>query len=99
MLFLECNGIDTTEIDPMELYQPMIARALRLKGLLIGHPLIVVYCREDALFSDSGRMAQFLKGITHLPIPLDPDALVVSDNADLYGTCDDIEERLAGLGG
>jgi hypothetical protein len=65
----------------------------------LGHQLIVVYCREDALFSDSGRMAQFLKGVTHLPIPLDPDALVVSDNADLYGTLDDIEERLAGLGG
>ena len=42
-------------------------------------------------------MTQFLKGITHLPVPLDADALVVSDNADLYGTLDDIEERLAGL--
>ncbi|MEK7952329.1 hypothetical protein [Luteolibacter soli] len=63
----------------------------------LGHQLIVVYCREDALFSDASRMTQFLKGITHLPVPLDPAALVVSDNADLYGTLDDIEERLASL--
>ncbi len=63
----------------------------------LGHQLIVVYCREDALFNDTGRMTQFLKGITHLPVPLDAEALVVSDNADLYGTLDDIEERLAAL--
>ena len=63
------------------------------------HQLIVVYCREDALHSDPARMAQFLKGITRIPVPLDPEALVVSDNADLYGTLMDIEERLVGLGG
>ncbi len=61
------------------------------------HQLIVVYCREDALYSDAGRMAQFLKGITRLPVPLDPGALVVSDNADIYGTLADIEERLRDL--
>lgn len=58
------------------------------------HQLIVVYCREDALSDDPKRMTQFLKGITRLPVPLNPDALVVSDNADLYGTLEDIEERL-----
>ncbi|WP_035613040.1 hypothetical protein [Haloferula sp. BvORR071] len=63
----------------------------------LGHQLVVVYCREDALYKDAGRMSQFLKGITRLPIPLDPAALVVSDNADIYGTLADIEERLAGL--
>ena len=63
------------------------------------HQLIVVYCREDALYGDPVKMAQFLKGITRIPVPLDPEALVVSDNADLYGTLVDIEERLVGLGG
>ncbi len=24
LVFLECNGVETTRIDPMELYQPMI---------------------------------------------------------------------------
>jgi len=24
LVFLECNGVDTTKIDPMDLYQPMI---------------------------------------------------------------------------
>ncbi|MCW1886844.1 hypothetical protein OKA04_19040 [Luteolibacter flavescens] len=62
-----------------------------------GHQLIVVYCREDALFRDTGRMIQFLKGITHLPVPLEPAALVVSDNADIYGTLDDIEDRIAAI--
>ena len=63
----------------------------------LGHQLVVVYCREDALFSDPARMTQFLKGITRVPVPLDPGALVVSDNADLYGTLLDIEDRLASL--
>lgn len=61
------------------------------------HQLIVVYCREDALYNDSARMVQFLKGITRVPVPLDPDALVTSDNADLYGTLADIEDRLVSL--
>jgi hypothetical protein len=63
----------------------------------LGNQLIVVYCREEALYNSAGQMAQFLKGITRLPVPLDPDALVVSDNADIYGTLADIEERLAEL--
>jgi len=61
----------------------------------LDHQLIVVYCREDALLSDRGRMVQFLKGISKVPVFLDPDALVVSDNADIYGTLADIEDRIA----
>jgi death-on-curing protein len=36
LVFLECNGIETTRIDPMDLYQPMIdisARRLDREGL------------------------------------------------------------------
>lgn len=36
LVFLECNGIETTNIDPMELYQPMIdisAHRLDREGL------------------------------------------------------------------
>ncbi|MGC4014151.1 MAG: hypothetical protein QM755_06465 [Luteolibacter sp.] len=58
------------------------------------HQLVVVYCRDDALLDDAVRMKQFLSGITRVPVFLDDDALVVSDNADIYGTLADIEGRL-----
>lgn len=51
-----------------------------------GAPLIVVYCRPEALAHEADRLAQFLDGISQLPIPLEPTTLVISDNADLYGT-------------
>ena len=62
-----------------------------------GNQLIVVYCRPEALESDASKMAQFLDGLSQLPVPHATDALVISDNGDLYGTVDDIEARLADL--
>jgi hypothetical protein len=63
---------------------------------LDGRQLIVVYCRPDALASDVGRMRQFLVGIASAPVPIDADALVISDNADIYGTPADISDRAEG---
>ncbi|MEZ0296602.1 MAG: hypothetical protein ACAI35_09145 [Candidatus Methylacidiphilales bacterium] len=56
--------------------------------------LIVVYCRSEALAMDAIKIKQFLTGVSQFPVPLDEDALVVSDNADIYGTLQDIEDRL-----
>ena len=55
--------------------------------------LIVIYCRSDALATNEQKMQQFLRGAAQLPIPLTDDALVISDNGDIYGTLKDIEER------
>jgi hypothetical protein len=59
--------------------------------------LIVVYCRSDALINDSDRIVQFLRAVDQIPIPLDADALVISDNGDIFGTLIDIHERLRSL--
>ena len=57
--------------------------------------LIVVYCRANALVDDDDRINQFLDAMDQMPIPLDLNALVISDNADIYGTLDDLRERLS----
>jgi hypothetical protein len=56
--------------------------------------LIVVYCRPEAL-ATAGTAATtlFARGMDQVPVPLRPDALVVSDNGDLYGTLLDVMER------
>jgi hypothetical protein len=59
--------------------------------------VIVVYCRPEALAFDPGKIGQFLDGISQLPVPLADDALVISDNGDIYGTIADLESRLARL--
>jgi len=56
--------------------------------------LIVIYCRSEALVNDPKKIHQFLLGISQLPIPFCDKVLVVSDNGDMYGTLQDIEERL-----
>ncbi len=56
--------------------------------------LIVVYGRANALVDDHARINQFLLAMAQMPIPLDEDALVISDNADIYGTLYDLRERL-----
>lgn len=55
--------------------------------------LIVVYCRPEALAYPFEKLDQFLKGISRLPVPLADEALVVSDNADIYGTVADLIQR------
>lgn len=57
--------------------------------------IIAVYCDSEALYNNSQKMQQFLTGINQLPLPIYEQTLVVSDNGDIYGTIEDIEERLA----
>lgn len=64
-----------------------------------GSQLVVVYCREQALAIDGVKLKQFVSGIERLPVPVRDDALVISDNGDLYGTLDDVRERLSGRDG
>ena len=59
-----------------------------------GDQLIVVYCREDALATQKDKISQFLSGVEKIPVPVKANALVVSDNADIYGTLGDIRQRL-----
>jgi len=55
--------------------------------------LIVVYCRPEALAAPGDKLTQFLRGIEQIPVALREDALVISDNADLYGTLTDLWDR------
>ena len=59
-----------------------------------GDQLLVVYCRPESLATDHAKMEQFLDGVSQLPVPVSEHTLVVSDNADIYGTLTDIENRL-----
>lgn len=58
------------------------------------YQLVVIYCRAEALAGDGPAVAQLLAGLDEAPIPVDEDALVISDNADLYGTVADLRSRL-----
>lgn len=53
---------------------------------------VVVYVRSEALV-DGPAITQLLRGLAHFPVPVAPDALVISDNGDLYGTLDDVRGR------
>jgi hypothetical protein len=55
--------------------------------------LVVVYCRPEALAAAGEKLTQLLIGLAQLPVPLQADALVVSDNGDIYGTVADLEQR------
>jgi putative acetyltransferase len=57
--------------------------------------LVVVYCREDALAVAGEKLDQLLAGLSRLPVPLRDDALVISDNGDMYGTVAGLYERAA----
>jgi hypothetical protein len=59
------------------------------------HQIVVVYCRPEALAGAGPAVAQLLSGLRALPVPLADDALVISDNGDLYGTVADLEARAA----
>src|SRR5262249_49098924 len=51
--------------------------------------LIVAYCREETLAAAGDKLDQFLAGLSRMPVPVRDDALVVSDNGDIYGTVAD----------
>jgi hypothetical protein len=56
--------------------------------------LIVVYCRPEALAAPGEKLEQLLRGLRHVPVPLRQDALVISDNGDLYGILEDIRAHV-----
>ena len=58
-----------------------------------GTVFIVVYCRADALELDLDRIQQFVSGVTEMPVPISDEALVISDNGDLYGRVADLVAR------
>src|SRR5260370_6363782 len=63
-----------------------------LRGRVVrqdGHQLVVVYCRSEALAESGAQIEQFVLGLERMPIPIDDEALVISDNAHLYGTVAD----------
>jgi hypothetical protein len=67
-----------------------------LRGRVVrldGQQLIVVYCRSEALAQAGAVVDQFIRGLEQMPVPIDDEALVISDNADLYGTVSDLWER------
>lgn len=61
------------------------------------HQLIVAYCRVEHLAEPGRPLAQFLSGLGQMPIPIHDSALVVSDNADIFGTYRDCIERSESL--
>lgn len=60
-----------------------------------GRQLVVVYCRPAALAAPGPTLTQFMRGLSTVPVPVAADALVISDNADLYGTLADLTNRQA----
>jgi len=67
-----------------------------LRGRVVrhdGHQLIVVYCRSEALAESGVQIEQFVLGLERMPIPIDDEAIVISDNADIYGTVADLWKR------
>jgi hypothetical protein len=57
------------------------------------YQVIVVYCRSEALAGGGPAITQLLAGLARLPSPIDDDALVISDNGDIYGTITDLAKR------
>jgi hypothetical protein len=57
------------------------------------HQLIVIYCRPESLSHPGHALDQFIHALNSFPIPVDTDALVISDNADLYGIVADLLDR------
>jgi len=60
---------------------------------LFDDQLVVVYCRPEALAVPGESIIQFLSGIALLPVFLRKDALIISDNGDIYGTVEDVNMR------
>jgi hypothetical protein len=57
---------------------------------------VVVYCQPDALVERGAKLTQLMTGLAQLPVPVAGDALVISDNGDIYGTVDDLVARNSG---
>lgn len=64
-----------------------------LRGRVVRHldrQLITVYCSEEALAASGPAVGQLLDGLEQMPMPIEDEALVISDNADIYGTVRDL---------
>lgn len=59
---------------------------------------LIVYCRSPALAASGPQLDQFFTGVQQLPVPIEEVALVISDNADIYGTPRDLLDRADSLG-
>lgn len=57
--------------------------------------IIVIYCQPEALASDTVAIKQLLAGIAQMPIPIEQQTLIISDNGDMYGTVADLKARLS----
>jgi hypothetical protein len=55
--------------------------------------IVVVYCRPEALAYPGEKVKQLARGLHQMPIPLSDEALVISDNGDIYGTFADVLSR------
>jgi hypothetical protein len=67
-----------------------------LRGRIVtsrGRQPIVVYCRSEALAAAGPKLTQFLRAMRQVPVPITDHAIVISDNADIYGTLVDLEDR------
>jgi hypothetical protein len=74
--------------------EPDYGGFLRGRVVRLGeHQLIVVYCRPEALAEAGSLVEQFVSGLEQMPIPIEDGALVISDNADIYGTVSDMLQR------
>jgi hypothetical protein len=60
---------------------------------LFEQQLIVIYCRPEALTVPGEKLNQLLDGLSQIPVFVDEQALVISDNGDLYGTYADALDR------
>ncbi|HTF89751.1 MAG TPA: hypothetical protein VK843_15155 [Planctomycetota bacterium] len=73
-----------------------------LRGRIVtarGRQLVVVYCRPEALAAPGPKLAQFVKAMREVPVPVSDETVVISDNADIYGTLADLEDRGSGDAG
>lgn len=74
-----------------------------LRGRIVrcdGHQLIVVYCRPLTLETPGKAVEQFIRGMEQMPVPVEDEALVISDNADIFGTVADLwQSPYPALGG
>jgi len=69
-----------------------------LRGRIVtfrGRQLVVVYCRPAALATPGPALTQLMRGLRAVPVPLADTALVISDNADVYGILADLTSRQA----
>lgn len=90
---------DAHRKNPPENYEWILSDEPDYGGFLRGrvarrfeHQLIVVYCRPELLKDDKLAIARLLDGLGQIPI--DENALIVSDNADIYGTVSDLNDAI-----